>query len=88
MAFTSMNGEVDVTLPASLKANLKLRSDRGDVFTDFDLQLRPSGPPSVDDQRPRGRRYRVEVDKVIYGSVNGGGPGALPETNSPGSWRN
>lgn len=75
MAFTSLNGAVDVTLPASLKANLKLRSDRGDVFTDFDLQLRPGGSPaSVDDQRPRGGRYRVEVDKAIYGSVNGGGP--------------
>ena len=38
MAFTSLNGEVDVTLPANVKANLKLRSDQGDVYTDFDLQ--------------------------------------------------
>jgi DUF4097 and DUF4098 domain-containing protein YvlB len=38
MAFTSLNGSVDVTLPANVKANLKLRSDQGDVYTDFDLQ--------------------------------------------------
>jgi DUF4097 and DUF4098 domain-containing protein YvlB len=37
MAFTSLNGIVGVTLPASLKANLKLRSDQGDIYTDFDL---------------------------------------------------
>ncbi len=35
MAFTSLNGVIDVTLPASTRANLKLRSDMGDVYTDF-----------------------------------------------------
>jgi hypothetical protein len=39
MAFTSLNGDIDVTLPASAKANLRLRSDRGEVYTDFDVQL-------------------------------------------------
>jgi DUF4097 and DUF4098 domain-containing protein YvlB len=39
MAFTSLNGDVDVTMPASMKANLKLRSDQGEVYTDFDVQL-------------------------------------------------
>ena len=29
MAFTAFNGPVDVTLPASAKANLKMRSDHG-----------------------------------------------------------
>ena len=38
MAFTSLNGNVDVTLPPSTKANLRLRSDRGDVYSDFDVQ--------------------------------------------------
>ena len=41
MAFTSFNGPVDVTLPATIKANLKMRSDQGEIFTDFDVQLRP-----------------------------------------------
>ena len=72
MAFTSFNGKVDVTLPPSLKANLKMRSDQGDVFTDFDVQLRQGGEkPNA--TRTDGR-YRVEVNRSIYGSVNGGGP--------------
>jgi hypothetical protein len=73
MAFTSLNGGVDVTLPASIKATFKLRSDRGDVFTDFDMQTRPA-PAVQDTGRSSGGRYRIEVNTSIYGSVNGGGP--------------
>ena len=28
----------------------------------------------VDDQRKSGGRYRVRIDKAMYGSINGGGP--------------
>lgn len=88
MAFTSLNGSVDVTLPAAVKANLKLRSDQGDVYTDFDLQLRsdssnPNPNPRVDIDQQRAdidrqradiRRRRVDIDNAIYGAINGGGP--------------
>jgi hypothetical protein len=75
MAFTSLNGEIDVTLPATLKADVKLRSDHGDVLTDFDIQLKPGPVPSVEDTRNnRGGRYRVELNQSIYGTINGGGP--------------
>jgi DUF4097 and DUF4098 domain-containing protein YvlB len=73
MAFTTLNGTVDVTLPASLKADFKLRSDQGDIFTDFDLQMKPAAS-SVQDTRREGGRYRIEVNRAIAGSVNGGGP--------------
>ncbi len=39
MSFTSFNGDVDVTLPTSVKANLKMRTDHGEVLTDFDVQI-------------------------------------------------
>jgi len=72
-AFTSLNGHVDVTFPASLKANLKLRSDKGNVFTDFDVTpLQPA--TTVDDTRREGGRFRIEINRAIYGAVNGGGP--------------
>jgi DUF4097 and DUF4098 domain-containing protein YvlB len=75
MAFTSLNGVIDVTLPASVKSNLKLRTDNGSVYTDFELKLLPQSTTSlVEDTRRTDGRYRVEVNKVIYGSVNGGGP--------------
>jgi hypothetical protein len=72
MAFTSFNGSVDVTFPATIKANFKLRSDGGDVFTDFDIQLRPV--PKTDTGDRKGGRFRLEVNNSVLGSVNGGGP--------------
>ena len=72
MAFSSFNGKVDVTLPSSIKANLRMRSDNGDIFTDFDVQLQQAPPPTRG--RSNSGRYRVEVNRAIYGSVNGGGP--------------
>lgn len=41
MSFTSMNGNVDVTLPPAAKAELKMRTDNGGIYTDFDLQMKP-----------------------------------------------
>ena len=51
MAFTSLNGEIDVTLPPATKANLKLRADRGEIYTDFDVQ--PTAPPVRTAERTR-----------------------------------
>ena len=74
MAFTSFNGDVDVTLPASVKANLKMRSDMGEIFTDFDVQVRPVTPVAPQSARGRDGRIRIDVNQTIQGSVNGGGP--------------
>jgi DUF4097 and DUF4098 domain-containing protein YvlB len=74
MAFTSFNGDVDVTLPATAKANLKMRSDRGEIFTDFDVQMRPTTPAASQRTRRSDGRIRIDVNQSIQGSVNGGGP--------------
>ncbi len=75
MAFSSLNGDIDVTFPADLKANVSIRSDRGDVFSDFDVQLQAaSAQPVVEDGRGKGGKYRVKIDKTVHGKINGGGP--------------
>jgi hypothetical protein len=73
MAFTSLNGTVDVTLPPTTKANLRLRSNNGDVYSDFDLQLTPS-TPAVQENRSSNGRYRISRNRSIVGAINGGGP--------------
>jgi hypothetical protein len=73
MAFTSLNGTVDVTLPPATKANLRLRSDNGDVYSDFDVQLAPSAP-AVEDNNSGNGRYRIRRNRSIVGAINGGGP--------------
>src|SRR5215471_3012220 len=75
MAFSSMNGAVDVTFPADTKANLSLRTDNGEVFSDFDIQLQnPAPQPIVEDNRGKGGKYVVRVEKTVRGTINGGGP--------------
>src|SRR4029077_629219 len=75
IAFSSLNGNIDVTSPADLKANVSIRSDQGDVFSDFDVQLKAaSSQPVVEDGRGHGGKYRVKIDKTIHGTINGGGP--------------
>ena len=73
MAFTSLNGTIDVTLPPTTKANLRLRSDNGDVYSDFDVQLAPS-TPTVQESRGSNGRYRISRNRSIVGGINGGGP--------------
>ncbi|HJX97043.1 MAG TPA: DUF4097 family beta strand repeat-containing protein, partial [Candidatus Acidoferrum sp.] len=65
MAFSSLNGDIDVTFPADVKANVSIRSDRGDVFSDFDVQLQAANPrQEVEDGRGKGGKYRVKIDKT------------------------
>jgi hypothetical protein len=72
MAFTSFNGNVDVTLPPTVKANLRMRSDNGDVFTDFDIQLH--APPARQAEPRSSGPTRVDVNRELHGTINGGGP--------------
>lgn len=85
MAFSSLNGDIDVTFPADLKANLSLKSDRGEIFSDFDVQVQASAPQqTVEDSRKDGGKYRVQIDKAVHGTIGGGGP-EMQFTNFNGS---
>ncbi|WP_439132930.1 DUF4097 family beta strand repeat-containing protein [Polaribacter sp.] len=77
MAFSSLNGDIDITFPKSLKADIKVKSDRGEIYTDFDLKAKPSRAKITKGSDSRGDAYRVKVEKWITGSINGGGPEIL-----------
>jgi hypothetical protein len=74
MAFTSLNGTVDVTLAPSTRANLRLRSDNGDIYSDFEMQLAPSAAPTIQENRGSNGRYRISRNRSVVGAINGGGP--------------
>lgn len=78
MAFSTLNGDVDVTFPAALKANVRMRSDNGEIYTDFDVAL--SGKPGkVEEERAKGH-YRLTMEREMSGTINGGGPDILFKT--------
>jgi DUF4097 and DUF4098 domain-containing protein YvlB len=75
MSFTSMNGKVDVTLPADTKARLRLKSDNGSIYSDFDVKLEAdTNKPVVENSRGQNGKYRISVDRAVTGTINGGGP--------------
>lgn len=72
MSFTTFNGDVDVTFPASLKGDLRIDAGRGDIYTDFDVTQQPVAP-KVDRSSSRGGS-RFEISGEVHASVGGGGP--------------
>jgi len=72
MAFSSFNGDVEVTFPSSLKANVKAKSDMGDIFTDFDMVIAKNEPEV--EKKSKSGSYRVKIEQWVRGKINGGGP--------------
>jgi hypothetical protein len=63
-AISSINGNVDITLPTNTKANLKLKSINGEIYTDFDLKIK---------QDTKSDLPRIAGGNNIDGQINGGG---------------
>ena len=75
MAFSSLNGKIDVALPPDVKANVSIKCDQANVYSDFDINLQATAPqPIVEQNGKDGGKYRVRIDKAVHGTINGGGP--------------
>lgn len=72
MSYATYNGDIDITFPASLKASLKMKTERGEVYSDFDVSLVKSGP--VQKKDVKSGTYKVTIDEWVKGDINGGGP--------------
>jgi hypothetical protein len=75
VALTSLNGDIDVALPAKAGVELRIDSGRGEIESDFELDVKPSKPVIQRDERSPAREgVSVRVEQVIVATVNGGGP--------------
>ena len=72
MSYSTFNGDIDLTLPANVKATLKMKTEQGEIFTGFDVNIISSGPVQMKDSQAG--VYKVVVDDWKRGDVNGGGP--------------
>ena len=73
LSFSSMSGDIDVTLPADVKASLKMKTDQGEVYTDFDIDLTRQPTRSEASEKTEAGKFRISFDKSLMGLVNGGG---------------
>ena len=75
MSFSSLNGDIEVTFPKTLKATLKLKSTQGDIYSDFDISKHEIIQEVVkEDNRNEGGKYRISFEEGLHVKINGGGP--------------
>lgn len=72
MAFSTINNHIDVTLPSNTKATLKMKTDRGDVYTDFDMDIKEKKEKSHKEDKLDSTS--TSWIKWTTGNINGGGP--------------
>jgi hypothetical protein len=78
MAFSTLNGKVDVTFPGNARASLKMKSDRGEVYSDFDVAVDKSAAKVT--RSTENGLTRLSTDDWTYGKVNGGGAEIMMKT--------
>lgn len=70
MAFSTYHGDVDVTFPSTVACDVKIKSERGDIFTDFEIDLKPNMP--TQEVTGNGRR-EIKIGGWMHGSIGNGG---------------
>jgi hypothetical protein len=73
MSFSTMNGDIDITFPADVKATVRMKSERGEVYSDFDMNLKQD-VAKKEEPRREGGKYQISFDRSVVGAINGGGP--------------
>ncbi len=74
MSFSSYDGDIDVTFPSTVKATVMIKSEDGDIYSDFEINLQAAPKKQVKDERKTGGRYRISFGEYVTGTINGGGP--------------
>jgi len=72
MSFSTLNGDIDATFPASLKASVQMKLEQGEIYSDFDVQMQKTDARVEKSEKGKGK-YRVSFDKSMRGTINGGG---------------
>jgi hypothetical protein len=74
MSFSAYDGDIDVTFPSTVKATVMIKTNEGEVYSDFEIDLRATPKKQVKDDRSTGGRYRISFGEYVTGAINGGGP--------------
>jgi len=72
MAFSTYNGNVDLTFPSDYRASFKMKTKMGEIFEGFDMKIEEAKPKT--ETKKESGVYKVKIDDWIRGSINGGGP--------------
>jgi hypothetical protein len=71
MAYSTYNGDIDLTMPAATKATFKMKTEQGEIYTGFDMEITSSGPVQKKDSKSG--TFKIVIDDWKKGNINGGG---------------
>jgi len=74
MSFASLNGDLDITLPSAVQATVRIKSSRGEVYSDFAIEDAEVRQIEEEPARDSEGVFRAHVERVFSGKINGGGP--------------
>lgn len=75
MSFSTLNGDIDVTLPDALRANVRMKTDNGEIYSDFEVKLIAGASVEKGNSgRQADGGYHLRFDHALRGTINGGGP--------------
>ncbi|MEM6320220.1 MAG: DUF4097 family beta strand repeat-containing protein [Bacteroidota bacterium] len=77
MAFSTYHGDVDIIFPSSVNCSTKIKTAKGDIYTDFDLELKSV---TEDNVSSTGRR-KIKIGGWMYGELGKGGEEFLFNTH-------
>jgi len=78
MAFSSIEGKIDITFPAEIKAFVKMKSDNGEIFSDFEIEI--DKRKTQVNKSDKSGIYMITLEEWTNGKINGGGPDILLKT--------
>jgi len=71
MSFNTLTGDIDISFPSGSRFTTRLRSEFGEMFTDFDMDIREDASPR---RNNASHSLRIPVSETVVADVNGGGP--------------
>lgn len=71
MSFTSLNGNIDVTFPGDLNAQLLMSTSYGEIFSSFDVKL---SYQTKQEKSKKQFRNKLTIKKQLVGTIGKGGP--------------
>ena len=71
MAFSTYHGDVDITFPSNLAGEVKIKSSKGEIFTDFDIALKK---PEMEKKTSKNGAKEIKLSGWTRGSIGSGGP--------------
>lgn len=70
MAFSTYHGDVDITFPSNANFEAKVKTTKGDIFTDFEVEMKMQKPQEHVDEDGK---KEIKIGGWMYGTIGTGG---------------